>query len=99
MDPQLEYPPLATNNAPSNATPAPVDYIAELAALKQDLQSLRTLITTAVTQLKMEIASLQATPALNDMETDIDHSMDHTPAIPELIAELKHDIATIALKM
>jgi len=98
MDPQSEYPPLETNKAP-NPAPTPVDYVAELAALKQELQSLRTLITTAVTQLKTEIASLNVTPASNDMETDIDHPTDHTPAIPELIAELKHDIATIALEM
>jgi len=78
---------------------APVDYIAELMALKQDLQSLCTLITTAVTQLKMEIASLHVTPVSHAMETDSNHPTDQTPEIQELIADLKHDIATIAIEM
>jgi len=99
MDPQSEYPPLATNKAPSHATPTPVDYAADLTALKQDLQSLRTLITTAVTQLKTEIASLHVTPVSHAMETDSDHPTDQTPEIQELIADLKHDIATIAIEM
>jgi len=98
MDSQSEYPPLETKTAPSSAAP-PVDYAAELAALKNELQSLRTLINTVVSQLKTEIASLHMTPASNAMETDIDHSTETTLAIPELIAELKHDIATIALEM
>jgi len=52
-----------------------------------------------VTQLKTEIASLHPTPESNDMETNIDHSKEITPNISELITELKHDIATIAIKM
>jgi len=37
--------------------------------------------------------------ALSDMETDVDHSTETTPDISELIADLKHDIVTIALEM
>jgi len=33
------------------------------------------------------------------METDSDHPTDQTPEIQELIADLKHDIATITTKM
>jgi len=83
----------------STTTTTMVDYTAELAALKINLQSLRTLITTAVEQLKMEIASLHATPATSDIKTDDDHSTATTPALSDLIADLKHNIATIALKM
>jgi len=70
-----------------------------LAALKNNLQSLCTLITTAVEQLKTEIVSLHATLATNDMETDVDHSAATTPDLSDLIADLKHDIATVALEM
>jgi len=89
---------LKTSMKPSNTTPAPVDYAAELAALKQEIQSLCTFITTALEQLKTEIASPHATPVLGDMETD-NASMEQSTKIPELIAELKHDIATIAMEM
>jgi len=76
-----------------------VNYAAELASLKTDLNSLRNLITTAVEQLKTEIASLHATPTSSTMETEIDHSTTTTPEISDLIADLKRDIATIALEM
>ena len=62
-----------------------------------DLQSLRTLITTAVEQLKTEITSLHVIPASNNMETEVDEvepPTATTPAISDLIAELKNDIAT-----
>jgi len=101
-DPQLDYPPLAPTNAPTTVTAIPVDYRAKMEALKQDLQSLRTLINTAVAQLKQDIASIQVfkvTHTSNDMETDLEPSLAPTPAIPELIAELKHDIATVVIKM
>ena len=80
--------------APRNA----VDYAKELAMLKSELQSLRTLITTAVEQLKADIASTHA-PTTNAMEMDADHSTTITPEISHLIADLKHDIATIAIEM
>jgi len=87
-----------TQSLPTPQSPM-VDYAAELAALKNDLKSLRTLITTAVEQLKMEISSLHA-PAVHDMETDVEQSFAAiTPDISDLIADLKHDIATVALEM
>jgi len=91
---------LKTTMLPTKITTmATVDYAAELVALKNDLQLLRTLITTAVEQLKMEIASTHVIPA-NAMETDTDHSTtEPTPELSDLIADLKHDIATIALEM
>jgi len=76
-----------------------VDYAAELVALKNDLQSLCTLITTAVEQLKTEILSLHATPVMNGMETDADKSMTTTPDLSDLIADLKHNIATTTIEM
>ncbi len=89
---------LKTSMKPPNTTPATVDYAAELVALKQDLHSLHTFITTAVEQLAMDIASLHAAPVVGDMETD-NASMEHTTNIPELIDDLKHDIATLAMEM
>jgi len=88
-------------NKPKEATThaKPVDYAAELAALKNDLQSLRTLITTAVEQLKTEITSLHATPTTNAMETDTDPSTPPTPELSDLITELKNEIATMATEM
>jgi len=88
-----------TLTMPSTTTTTMVDYAAELKSLKNNLQSLWTLITTAVEQLKTEITSLHATMALSNMETDVDHSTETTPDISELIADLKHDIVTIALEM
>jgi len=81
-----------------NANPATVDYAAELVALKQDLQSLCTFMTTAVEQLTMDIASLHAAPVVGDMETD-NASWDQTAELPDLIDELKHDIAMLAMEM
>jgi len=53
-----------------------------------------------VEQLKTEIASLHATPVSNNMETEVEHSAaTSTPEISDLIADLKRDIATIALEM
>jgi len=90
---------LKTSMQPPTTNHATVDYAAELAALKNDLQSLRLLITTAVEQLKTEIASTHATPATNAMETDIDPSIPPTPELSELITELKNEIATMAREM
>jgi len=82
--------------ASSNAM---VDYAAKLAALKNELQSLCNLITTAVMQLKNDITSLHATLMTTDMETNAAHSTETKIDLPAIIAELKHNIATIALEM
>jgi len=89
------------SNSQQNVTTSThvVDYAQELATLKSELQSLRLLITTAVEQLKSEIASTHATQPTNNMETETDQSPTITPAISDLIADLKQDIATIALEM
>jgi len=62
---------LKTSMKPLITTPTTVDYATELVALKQDLQSLRTFITTAVEQLTMDIASLHAAPVVGNMETTL----------------------------
>jgi len=85
---------------PATTSSTAVDYVKELATLKSELQSLRTLITTAVEQLKADIAShAPAMTAMTAMDTDADHSTTITPEISDLIADLKHDIATIAIEM
>jgi len=86
-----------STSIPLNSTPTTVDYVAELASLKTDLNSLRSLITTAVEQLKNDIASLLVTPASSKMETEADEAeppTSTTPALSDLFANLKHDIAT-----
>ncbi len=88
---------LKTSMQSPSTTSATVDYAAELVAIKQDLQSLRNFITTAVEQLTMDIASLHDAP-VGDMETN-NASMKHTTEISELIDDLKHDIATLTMEM
>jgi len=85
-----------THSTPKDAT---VDYAAELASFRSELQSLRTLITTVVAQLKTDIASLHNNQASTAMETDADHPTETTPTISELMADLKHDIATIIVDL
>jgi len=88
---------IGTSTPLSSTTTTMVDYAAELASLRTDLNSLRSLITTAVEQLKTEIASLLVTPASSNMETETDEvepPTATTPALSDLIADLKHDIAT-----
>jgi len=88
---------IGTSTPLSSTTTTTVNYAAELASLKTDLNSLRSLITTAVEQLKTEIASLHATPASSNMETEVDAvkpPTENTPDLSDLLADLKHDIAT-----
>jgi len=107
-----EYPPLVSNNAPltsstnvsattMSAPTTKVDYAAELQLIKMELASLCTLITSAVEQMNNAVESFKATPPVptREMEIDDGHSTEPTPETHELIAELKHDIATIALEM
>jgi len=92
----------------SSATSTSVAYKKELVSLKTEINSLRILITTAVEQFTTALATREkqkhetaAPPALEScaMETDADNSVVTTPVLLELIAELKHDIATIATEM
>jgi len=84
-------------------TAAMVDYTAELMSLKTELQSLCMLITMAVAHPKTEIASLHATQTSHDMETNEENSQTATSPHPtanelsNLIAELRHDIATTGI--
>jgi len=110
---QSANPPIITANpnstsgtltSPSNTTgtATPVDYAAELLSLKNEIQALRTMLTNTVEQIKTEIASICTTP-VSAMETDDANSQDttyhqSTLDIPAIIADLKHDIATVTLK-
>jgi len=111
-----EYPPLVSNNAPNtsstqvsattmSAPTTTVDYAAELQLIKTELATLRTLINSAVEQMKSAVESLKPnTPVqAREMEIDHDHSTDCSTATPpeisELITDLKNKIATIAIKM
>jgi len=68
---------LKTTMQPSSTPPTTVDYAAELVSLKKELQSLHTLITTAVEQLKTDIASLHAAPMSSDMDMDGENHMEN----------------------
>jgi len=97
-------PPLATSKT------TPVDYAAKLLSLRAELQSLHTLISTAVTELKTDIQeAIQSlntppskltsntetkTPTSSNMETEDEPSAATTPELSDLIVDLKHDIAT-----
>jgi len=98
-----------TNNAsttasPSTTTKQSVDRAAELLALKKAMQALRTMLTATVEQIKMEIVSMHTVSMSGDMETDAEHTVEpanpqkSTPDLIALIANLKHDIATISLE-
>ncbi len=100
--------PTATNqsghatNTP--VTPNPIDYAAELRALKTEIADLRTIITSAVAQMKSAVASLplQSTNTSNDMETEHDQEP-YNPRqsvleIQDCVNDLKHDIATFVIE-
>jgi len=96
-----EYPPLvpkASNNpsatvsaTTTHVTTTTVDYAAELQLIKTELASLRTLITSAVEQMKRAVESITTTapvstsnpppPTTNAMDIDDEHrSLAHRPA-------------------
>jgi len=99
----------ATGQAPPTpATPLPVTSDKELMSIKTEINSLRILITTAMEQFTAAIATkapqthTSASPPVLEpcaMETDVAHPQVTTSDLLELIAELKHDIATIAVEM
>jgi len=116
VEQSTEYPPLvskATNNpnatvsATTTHTPTTtVDYAAELQLIKTELASLRTLINSAVEQMKSAVDSIKTTEPVPAREMEIDdnhstddHSKETTPEIFELIIELKNEIATMATEM
>jgi len=92
----------------STVTTTTVDYATKLMSIKAELKSLHTTMTDAMEQIQQAIASINTTSAAHSsqMETDAD-SMDclpatnHQPTTTELLdimAELRHDIATIVLE-
>ncbi len=112
-DQSAEYPPLASTNITtssstistptttqqSNSTTSP-GYVTELSSLKNEISQLKDIITTAVAQMKQAVASFQGTnnpPATSAMETDEPESKN--PALPDIIRDLKTDIATISQEM
>jgi len=99
---------VVTNQSTSPQTPiTTVDYAAELQLIKTELATLRTLINSAVEQMKSAVDSLTThtpVPVLaREMEIeeahDTDRSMATLPEISDLITELKNDIATIGTEM
>ncbi len=69
----------------STATATP-GYATEMQLLKNKISQLKTIIITAVEQIKQALESLHATPhnsATNDMETDVaDHMNSEHPTAP-----------------
>jgi len=94
-----------TLTSPSNtsSTTTPVNYVAKLLLLKNKIQALCTMLTNTMEQTKMEIVSIRTTP-VSAMETNDANSEDttyhhqSTLDIPAIIANLKHNIANVALK-
>jgi len=93
--------------ASSTAPTVPLaDYTVELLSLKAEIISLCNIITDALAQFKSAIASLpmQSTPLSSIMETSTNHQMDTTPCnkhnsnLTDLIADLKHKIATVLIE-
>jgi len=96
------------SNVSATTVPAPlttVDYAAELQSIKMELAALRTLVNSAVEQMKSAVESFTThTPVpAREMETEDDHANDHSTAttaeLSDLITELKNDIATIGTEM
>jgi len=116
VEQSTEYPPLvskatnipnATVSATTTHTPTTtIDYAAELQLIKTELASLRTLINSAVEQMKSAVESIKTNEPVpaREMEIDDNHSTDDrsketTPEVFELIIELKNEIATMATEM
>ncbi len=86
----------------ANAT----QYAAELADLKNEIASLRNILTTAVADIKNAIMSIYTKrPTMpTSIATDDDHPMDTQPShqplseLHDIIHELKHNIATIVIE-
>jgi len=96
---------LLKNSMTTTTKPAPtVDYAEELQIIKTELATLRSLITSAVDQMKHTVESIKMNTLapVNEMEID-DHSNDRPkntmPELSNLISGLKNDIATIAKEM
>ena len=96
--------PSSTNsNLPS--TPTQIDYATELLLLKCEIQTLRTLLTDTVEQIKNEIAAIRPPPVSGAMEIEVTNPQ-NTPQhhhaistkISSLMHDLKHKIATFVIE-
>jgi len=93
----------ATASASSTTATTPVNYDAELLSIKTEINSLWTMITSAVKQIKNAIAAIQVHTS-TDMETDANQPMEtaNTPNqatdLSTIIHEFKHELTTIVLE-
>jgi len=94
---------------PATVTTTTVDYAAEMKLIKQELASLRTLITSAVEQMKSATDSLASSRPTSTRAMDIEVDMpkdtnrparpNHLPIeINDLVTDLKYEIATIVME-
>jgi len=82
-------------------------YAAELLALKNEINSLCNIITSAVAEIKTAIMSIytECTPMPTSIATDDNHPMEmqasHQPLseLHDIIYDLKHNIAAIVIEM
>jgi len=92
--------------APPPAQADATKYAADVAALKSKIASLRTLITSAVEEIKNAILSMctECTSMPTSTATDDDHPMAMQPSqqplleLQDVIHDLKHEIATIVIE-
>jgi len=88
----------------TTVTAIPIDYATEMRALKQEIADLRSIVTSAVEQIKSVVASLPKprTPTSNDMETEtevvITNPRQSVLEIQDCVNDLKHDIATFVIE-
>jgi len=94
----------STVTASSPTVTMTVNYEAELMSIKTEINLLRTIITSAVEQIKTAIASIPVPILPNAMETDADQVMEpvtppnHTPDLATIIQEFKQDLTTIVIE-
>jgi len=110
LDQSAEYPPLASNNIPTSSSPPGTantppqsnatmssGYVTELSSLKNEISQLKEIITAAVAQMKQAVESFQVTHCPNETSAMETEEKDSTNlALPEIIRDLKNDIATIS---
>jgi len=103
-----------SNSTSTTATTAHTDYAAEMMALKNEISSLKTLLTNAITQFKQAMESINVTahtPVSNAMEMDNEVANEGNQ-LPEpnpihpipldltaLLTDFKRDIATMVNEM
>jgi len=100
-------PTATTHTATTTFTPVtaiPIDYAAEMSALKQEIAELRSIVTSAVEQITSAIASLPKPNTSTSSAMEVEHeTVTHNPRqsvleIQDCVNDLKHDIATFVLE-